>query len=319
MYGYASQLCVCRYASQVVCMDTRPNFVYGYASQLECFVWFLCEFYGILWNSMVFCVNSMNSCLFFCFVWVFLWNVDESTCFVWVFMNFVFFVWSVWIWASESRRVFGIDEFCIFFEFDEFLVFVRDFLYFEWIFCLKQKFLLVFFVLKWFFLFFLWFLWFFYDFYDFFYDFYGFYEFFYDFYDFFMIFYEFFLWILLIVEMFFCCAFLWNEFEILCQNVEFCVKMWVLGVPWNSGFFEFLAILWILRFFWIFYGYEFYGFYGFLWFYDFFMIFMIFFMILWFFYEFFYDFFMILIFFSLNVWIFVSMNFFCCCEFFCEV
>src|SRR5690242_3370868 len=56
------------YASQVVCMDTRPNFVYGYASQLECFVWFLCEFYGILWNSMVFCVNSMNSCLFFCFV-----------------------------------------------------------------------------------------------------------------------------------------------------------------------------------------------------------------------------------------------------------
>src|ERR1700741_4807756 len=25
MYGYASQLCVCRYASQVVCMDTCPK------------------------------------------------------------------------------------------------------------------------------------------------------------------------------------------------------------------------------------------------------------------------------------------------------
>src|SRR6185503_651770 len=40
---YASQLCVCRYASQVVCMDTRPklcvytrpNFVHGYASQIN--------------------------------------------------------------------------------------------------------------------------------------------------------------------------------------------------------------------------------------------------------------------------------------------
>src|SRR6185436_14181306 len=43
MNGYASQLCVYRYASQVVCMDTRPklcvytrpNFVHGYASQIN--------------------------------------------------------------------------------------------------------------------------------------------------------------------------------------------------------------------------------------------------------------------------------------------
>src|SRR6185295_17289094 len=52
MNGYASQLCVCRYASKlcvwirvpscvygyasrIVCMDTRPNFVHGYASQIN--------------------------------------------------------------------------------------------------------------------------------------------------------------------------------------------------------------------------------------------------------------------------------------------
>ena len=141
--GYASQLCVCRYASQVVCMDTRPKLcvwirvpscvyirvptsctdtrpkltsryasrmsyllryvtsvharahtmytcirvpscVYGYASQVVCmdtrpklcvwirvptlcmdtrpnceFVWFLCEFYGFLWIFMISMVNSM--------------------------------------------------------------------------------------------------------------------------------------------------------------------------------------------------------------------------------------------------------------------
>src|SRR6185295_18578315 len=60
--------CVYGYASQVVCMDTRPNFVYGYASQLECLYDFYVNsmvFYGIFMISMV---NSMvfpRICVFF--------------------------------------------------------------------------------------------------------------------------------------------------------------------------------------------------------------------------------------------------------------
>src|ERR1700752_545785 len=53
---------VCVYASQLCVWIRVPSCVYGYASQLECFVWFLCEFYGILWNSMVFCVNFFVKC-----------------------------------------------------------------------------------------------------------------------------------------------------------------------------------------------------------------------------------------------------------------
>src|SRR6185503_7573960 len=59
--------CVYGYASQVVCMDTRPKLCVWIRVPTLCmdtrpnceFVLFLCEFYGFLWIFMISMVNSM--------------------------------------------------------------------------------------------------------------------------------------------------------------------------------------------------------------------------------------------------------------------
>jgi hypothetical protein len=61
VYVYASQL-VCvdtrpRYASQLLCVDTRPNFVYGYASRLS----YVCFFVFVLF---FFCFFVFVVCIF---------------------------------------------------------------------------------------------------------------------------------------------------------------------------------------------------------------------------------------------------------------
>jgi hypothetical protein len=266
----------------------------------------LCEFYEFMlvflfclsifvkcWWKYVFCVSFYEFC-FFCMKCMNLGVWEPKSVWNWWILYF-FWIWWIssvctWFFVFWVNFLFETEVFACFFCFEViFFVFSMIFMIFLWF--------------LWFFLWFLWILWIFLWFLWFFYD---------------------FLWIFSMNfvdcrDVFLLCIFvegIWNPVSkcwILCQNVGF-------GGPMEFGFFRvfgnsmdfevfldflwiwILWILWIFMILWFFYD-----------FYDFFYDFMIF---LWFFY----DFFMIFLFFSLNVWIFfVSMNFFCCCEFFCEV
>ena len=306
MYTRVHTQCTRVYASQVVCMDTRPKLcvwirvpscVYGYASQLCVWIrvptvslydfyvnsmvfygilWFL---WWILWFFLGFWLNSMvfpRICVFFVKL---LMKVRIFVSFVWI----CFFCLNVCIsgdWKLSS--VWNWRFFC-FVKFWRFSRVCTWFLWFWGFFLFETEFLRVFlnefdvfwifFMILWIFL---WFLWFFLWFYDFFMIFLWFYEFFYDSMDFLWFFLWFFDEFSLIVEMFFVVHFCG-------RNLKSCVKMCnfvsncVPGGPME------IRVFWDFgnsMDFWVFLDMKFYEFLWILWiFYDF----MNFFMILWFF------------------------------------